>query len=160
MTAKLFSVLALLLLAAAVQPGYCTEEEGEMDYAPYYQQVTLELPFEEAKLKAVEALKAQGFGLLTEIDMQAKFKEKLDKDIPKYVILGVCAPGLAYRAWEKDPRVGVLLPCTVVVREDENGNSEVLIGSPDSMAMFSPGITEVLDDVKAKVAAVVEELQQ
>jgi uncharacterized protein (DUF302 family) len=92
--------------------------------------------------------------------MQAKLKEKLDKEIPKYVILGVCAPALAYRAWERDPRVGVLLPCTVVVREAEDGSSEVLIGDPDSLAQFSPGVEEVLEEVKAKVSAVVESLSQ
>lgn len=154
-------VIALtLLLAASVQPGYCAEEEDEMsEYNDYYIKVTLAAPFEDAKVQAIDALKAQGFGLLTEIDMQAKLKEKLDKDIPQYVILGVCNPALAYRAWQRDPRVGVLLPCTVVVREIDEGNSEVLIGDVESMAQFSPAVEEVLDEVKVRVAAVVEALQ-
>ena len=157
---KVACELPLLVAIATDEPGYCTKEDAMDTYKPYYQQIVLPLPFEEARTKTVDALKAQGFGLLTEIDMRAKFKEKLDKDIPKYMILGVCAPDLAYRAWEQDPRVGVLLPCTVVVRAAEDGGSEVLIGDPASMALFSPGITEVLEEVQAKVAAVVAELQQ
>jgi len=161
MDRRTFSQLLAMSLAAAATPGYCTEEEEDVsEYNDYYIGVTLDQPFEEAKARAIDAFKAQGFGRLTEIDLQGKFKEKLDKDVPKYVILGVCAPGLAYRAWEADPRVGVLLPCTVVVRELEEGKSEVLINSPDSLAQFSSGVVEVLDDVKAKVDAVVTALKQ
>jgi uncharacterized protein (DUF302 family) len=129
------------------------------DFTPYSIKATLTLSFEEAKAKTVEAFKAQGFGLLTEIDMRAKLKEKLDAEIPDYAILGLCAPGLAYRAWQEDPHVGVLLPCTVVVRAAEDGTVEVLIEDPDALVQFSPGITAVLDDVKAKVQAALAALQ-
>ncbi|QXV62815.1 DUF302 domain-containing protein [Amycolatopsis sp. TNS106] len=78
--------------------------------------VTLELPYEKAVAEVRTALKEQGFGVLTEIDVKATMREKLDADMEPYVILGACNPTLAHRALEVDRMIGLLLPCNVVVR--------------------------------------------
>lgn len=84
----------------------------------YAKTITLDLPYDEAVPRVKEALKAQGFGTLTEIDVQATLKEKLGQDMEAYVILGACNPQLAHRALEVEREIGLLLPCNVVVRAD------------------------------------------
>ena len=83
--------------------------------------VILSEPFDEALTKVKTALAAVGFGVLTEIDLQATLQEKIDKSIPQHVILGACNPNLAGQALDADPTIGVLLPCNVVVREADDG---------------------------------------
>jgi len=82
----------------------------------YGRTVLIDDPVTEAVPKVKEALRAQGFGTLTEIDVQATLKEKIDADVDPYVILGACNPRLAHRALQLEPDVGLLLPCNVVVR--------------------------------------------
>ncbi len=89
-----------------------------MDYA---RTITLDVPYQEAVPRVKEAFKAQGFGTLTEIDVQATLKEKLDLEMEPYTILGACNPDLAHRALEIDREIGLLLPCNVVVRAQERG---------------------------------------
>jgi uncharacterized protein (DUF302 family) len=89
-----------------------------MDYA---RTITLDLPFDDAVPKVKEALATQGFGTLTEIDVQATLKQKLGEDMEGYVILGACNPTLAHRALEVSRDIGLLLPCNVVVREHRDG---------------------------------------
>ena len=86
---------------------------------------TVDLPFEEADRRVREELQKEGFGVLTEIDVAATLKKKLDVDVPRYEILGACAPQFAYRALRAEPDVGLLLPCNVVVRAGEQGRTVV-----------------------------------
>lgn len=88
--------------------------------------------FEDARARVTDALKQEGFGILTEIDVQSTLKAKLDRSFRKYVILGACNPQLAHRALEAELGIGLLLPCNVCVWEEENG-SVVSIARPQAM---------------------------
>ncbi len=92
----------------------------------------ISLPYEDAVKQIKEKLKEQGFGVLAEIDVRAAMKEKLNVDFPKYVILGACNPQLAHRALQAEPRLGLLLPCNVVVRQ-VGGGTEVSTVDADAM---------------------------
>jgi uncharacterized protein (DUF302 family) len=102
-----------------------------MDYA---RTITVDMPYQEAVPRVKEAFKAQGFGTLTEIDVQATLREKLDLEMEPYTILGTCNPGLAHRALEIDREIGLLLPCNVVVRAHDGG---VLVQALDPQVMVS-----------------------
>ena len=102
--------------------------------AHYGMTATIPGTFDEVKERVVAALKEQGFGVLTTIDVQATLKQKLDADMERYEILGACNPSLAHQALDTDREVGLLLPCNVVVREAEGG---VTVSMLDPEAMFS-----------------------
>lgn len=112
----------------------------------YGMRTHLDLPYEEAVERATAALKEEGFGVLTEIDVKATLKKKLDADFRRYVILGACNPPLAHRALSTELEIGLLLPCNVIVYEDEDGQgSTVSVVNP--MTMLGMGINPSLDEV-------------
>jgi len=114
--------------------------------------VTVSLPYEQAVQKTTEALKAEGFGVLTEIDVKATLKQKLDVDFRRYVILGACNPRLAFRALSANLDVGLLLPCNVTVYEE---GEETVISAVNPMAMLDiiKG-DEVVRNVAAEASAI------
>ena len=99
----------------------------------YGLQVSLNVPYEEAVQQATAALKEEGFGVLTEIDVKATLKKKLDADFRRYVILGACNPPLAYQALQNASEIGLILPCNIIVYETGQGQSEDSIVDPISM---------------------------
>lgn len=103
----------------------------------YEEVVVLSEPFDQALARVKDAFKAEGFGTLTEIDVQATLREKIDKEMDPYVIVGTCNPNLASQALDALPQIGALLPCNVVVRQTDNG---VAVEAMDPMLMAS--ITE------------------
>jgi uncharacterized protein (DUF302 family) len=127
--------------------------------ADYGLRVRLDLPYAQTIERVTSALKEQGFGVLTEIDVKATLKKKLDADFRKYVILGACNPPLAYRALSAELEIGLLLPCNVIVYE-ENGGSVVSIVDPISMlgVVDSPELEPVANEARARLQRVAEAL--
>jgi uncharacterized protein (DUF302 family) len=120
----------------------------------------LDLSFDDAIDKVTNALQAEGFGVLSDIDVAAKMKEKLDKDMPRYRILGACNPALAYQAIEAVPDIGLLLPCNVLVRESDDGQVSVGFMDPESVLSLvgHDGVKPLAKDVKARLQRVLETL--
>lgn len=106
--------------------------------------VTLDMDYDSALDRVTEALKAEGFGILTEIDVKATLKKKIDVDFRPYKILGACNPPLAHQALSTAPDVGMLLPCNVTVSQEEDG---VLVSIVDPLAMLGVMVDPALDGV-------------
>ena len=119
----------------------------------------LDLPYEEAVPRVKEALKAEGFGVLTEIDVRKTMREKLGAEMEPYLILGACNPPLAHRALQAEPDIGLLLPCNVVVRADGTG-SRVDVADPQAMLgiVGSAQLSAVADEAKQRLQRVVAAL--
>lgn len=124
----------------------------------YYMNRIVDLSFEEAVARVTEELKKEGFGILTEIDMQATLKKKLDVDLRPYKILGACNPPFAYKAVQAESHIGLLLPCNVVVQDAGNGKTEVAAIDPVvSMARVdNPGLDPLVQEVRAKLQRAIE----
>jgi uncharacterized protein (DUF302 family) len=125
---------------------YDGSAEASMKESRYGMGVDVALPYEQALERTTEALKQEGFGILTTIDVKQTLKQKLDKDFRKYTILGACNPPLAHRAFEAELEIGLLLPCNVVVYETEAGRSAVSAMAPIA-AMGIVGGNPALKDV-------------
>ena len=117
---------------------------------------TVDLPYEVALAKVEEALKREGFGVLTRIDMKATMKEKLGVDFTPFVILGACNPPLAHRALEIEPEIGLMLPCNVVVREVPGGKTRIEAVNATAMAALFPkaDLSSVAHEIGERLARV------
>lgn len=120
----------------------------------------LNLPYEQAIEKVTAALKAEGFGVLTEIDVKATLKKKLDVDFRRYVILGACNPKLAHQALNSELEIGLLLPCNVIVYE-EDGGSVVSIVDPIAMlgVVGNPALDAIATEARTRLRRVLEAVQ-
>ena len=126
----------------------------------YYYSKIVDLSFDEAVLQVTEQLKKEGFGVLTEIDVKATLKKKLDVDFRNYKILGACNPPFAYRALQSERMIGTMLPCNVIVQEVGEGNTEVTAIDPvaSMQAIKNPELASIAEQVRGKLKSVIENL--
>jgi len=126
----------------------------------YYKAKIVDMSFEDAIQKATEELKKVGFGVLTEIDVKETLKKKIDIDFRKYKILGACNPQFAHKALQAEDKIGVLLPCNVIVQETEDGKTEVAIMNPveamsvvenENLEPIAGEVTKLLDSALEKI---------
>ncbi|HEX7121523.1 MAG TPA: DUF302 domain-containing protein [Gemmatimonadaceae bacterium] len=123
--------------------------------------IDLPLPYDEAIARTRDALKAEGFGILTEIDVRSTFREKLDVDFRPYLILGACNPPLAHAALTADASVGLLLPCNVTVEASDGGGSTVRLTDPVALLQglaAGPELRKVAEDARGRMVRVREAL--
>lgn len=120
----------------------------------------LDMPFDDAVNRVVEELKKEGFGVLTDIDVQGTLKKKLDVDFRKYRILGACNPPYAYKALQIERRIGTMLPCNVILQETEQNKIEVSAIDPiaSMQAIENSELSDIASQVQAKLKKVVENL--
>lgn len=126
----------------------------------YYISKEVAYPYAEAIEKTKEKLKDQGFGVITEIDMKSVLKNKIDKDISPYIILGACSPNYAYHAVQTEDNIGLMLPCNVIVREGKNG--KVTVAAIDPLEAMKPvenkDLEGMANEVKDKLQKVIQDL--
>ena len=126
----------------------------------YYFSKIVALSFEQAIDKVTEELKKEGFGILTEIDVKATLKKKLDVDFRNYKILGACNPPFAYEALKNERMVGTMLPCNVIVQDTDEGKTEVADVDPiaSMQAIENPALREIAETIQAKLQQVIERI--
>jgi uncharacterized protein (DUF302 family) len=126
----------------------------------YYLGKDLPIGFDDALTRTIEALKKEGFGVITEIDVKETLKKKIGVDYPSYKILGACNPALAYEALKLEDKVGTMLPCNVVVRDAGNGQTEVAAIDPvaSMQAIDNPELKRAAEKVRAMLKKVVAAL--
>ena len=126
----------------------------------YYFSKKLDLPFDDAVSKVEEELKKEGFGVLTDIDVKATLKKKLDVEFRQYRILGACNPPFAYQALQAEDKIGTMLPCNVIVQEIAGGRVEIAAIDPiaSMQAVENPQLGEVAEKVRAKLKSVIDNL--
>jgi uncharacterized protein (DUF302 family) len=126
----------------------------------YYFNKTIKGTFEEVIDKVTQGLKEEGFGILTEIDVTATLKEKLDIDFKKYRILGACSPPYAYKALQAEDKIGTMLPCNVIVQELEEGVFEVAAVNPmaSMQAVDNENLNKVAEAITGKLEKIIKKL--
>ncbi|MDF1573283.1 MAG: DUF302 domain-containing protein [Bacteroidales bacterium] len=126
----------------------------------YYIENSIESDFETAVQKTKEALKAEGFGVLSEIDVHDTLKEKLDVDFRKYKILGACNPPNAYKALQAEDKIGTMLPCNVIVQEISENQTEVAAVDPvaSMMAVENEALKDTAEKIRAKLEKAINSL--
>jgi uncharacterized protein (DUF302 family) len=125
----------------------------------YYFSKKLDLGFEEAIEKVTEALKAEGFGILTEIDVKETLKKKLDVDFRPYKILGACNPPFAHKALEAEDKIGTMLPCNVIVQQLDNGVEVAAVDPVASMqAVENDQLGDVATTIQNKLKSIIDSL--
>ena len=126
----------------------------------YYFSATIEGPFDDAIEKVTDELKKEGFGVLTNIDVKATLKKKLDVDYQNYWILGACNPAYAYQALQAEDKIGVMLPCNVIVQDTEDGKVEVSAVDPiaSMQAIENTELGDIANQVQAKLKKVINNL--
>jgi len=126
----------------------------------YYFSKTITDSFENAIQKVTEALKKEGFGILTEIDLKATLKKKLDVDFYNYTILGACNPPFAYKALLAEDKIGTMLPCNVIVQEKVAGQIEVSAVDPAAsmLAVENKELVEIATEIRDRLKKVIEQL--
>jgi uncharacterized protein (DUF302 family) len=120
----------------------------------YYINTVLDTDFENAIIKVTEALKKEGFGVISDIDIQGKLKEKLNVDFRKYRILGACNPPIAFQALTNEDKIGTMLPCNVIVQEI--GNNKIEVAAVDPIASMQAIENEKLGPIAMQVKASLE----
>ena len=126
----------------------------------YYISKKIDATFEQAIDEVREALGIEGFGVLSEINIHEKFKEKLDVDFRRYTILGACIPAYAYKALQNEDKIGTMLPCNVIIQELGENEIEVAVIDPiaSMMAIENPKLAKIAGEIKAKLGRVIESL--
>lgn len=126
----------------------------------YYFSKIINEPFDRAIVKVVVSLKNEGFGVLTEIDVKETLKKKLDVDFRKYTILGACNPSFAYKALKAEDKIGIMLPCNVIVQEISEGEVEIAAVDPvaSMKAVENPALLEIANQVQEKLRKVIKSL--
>lgn len=121
-------------------------------------QKTLSLPYDAVLARLPEALKSEGFGILTQIDVRDTLREKLGTEFRRYKILGACNPALAYRALQAELAIGVMLPCNVVVYEDDQQTVVTAVDPMQTIAAGSEALRPIAEEVRGKLERVLERL--
>ncbi len=126
----------------------------------YYFSKIINESFDRAIVKVVVSLKNEGFGVLTEIDVKETLKKKMDVDFQKYTILGACNPSFAYQALKTENKIGIMLPCNVIVQETSEGQTEVTAVDPvaSMRAIENPALLEIANQVQEKLRKVIKSL--
>jgi uncharacterized protein (DUF302 family) len=135
-------------------------EEERRRLMTYHFSKVLAIPFDQAILKVTEALKKEGFGILTEIDVRETMRKKLEVEFRNYKILGACNPSLAYQALQAEDKIGMMLPCNVIVQQHSESEVEVSAVDPvvSMQAIENAQLGKVAEQVRNKLKAVIDSL--
>lgn len=124
----------------------------------YYYTKIIDLSLDEAEARVREELEEEGFGVLTEIDVQATLKEKLDEDMRPYKILGACNPPYAHKALEAEDKIGTMLPCNVIVQQSDDGRTEVAAVDPvaSMQAVSNESLRPIAEEIRDRLRRVID----